>query len=42
MKKLLVAVLAAVGGLLVARRAQQERAEASLWAEATDRLDAPR
>ncbi len=36
MKKLLVTVVAAAGGLVAWRRVQQSRAEQELWAEATD------
>ncbi len=36
MKKVLIATAAAAGGLAVWRRVQQDRAEADLWAEATD------
>jgi hypothetical protein len=35
-KKLLVAVAAAVGGLLAYRKMAAERTEQDLWAEATD------
>lgn len=35
MKKLLVLVLVALGGFLVWRRLQQDRAELDLWDEAT-------
>jgi hypothetical protein len=35
-KKLLFAILVAAGGLFLYRRVQAERAEADLWAEATD------
>jgi hypothetical protein len=38
MKKLLVAAIAAVGGLVAYRKVQGDRAEADLWAEATDRV----
>ncbi len=36
MKKLLLIALAAVGGLLVYRQIQADRAEQDLWTEATD------
>ncbi len=36
MKKLLVLLLAAVGGFLVYRQVQSNRAEQDLWTEATD------
>ncbi|WP_233521550.1 DLW-39 family protein [Streptomyces triticagri] len=36
MKKLLLVALAAVGGLLVYRQIQADRAEQDLWTEATD------
>ncbi len=39
MKKLLVAVLAIVGGLLVARRLKAGQDERSLWHEATNAPD---
>jgi hypothetical protein len=35
-KKLLLIALAAVGGLLVYRQIQADRAEQDLWTEATD------
>jgi hypothetical protein len=35
-KKLLVVLLAAVGGLFAYRRVQASRVEQDLWAEATD------
>jgi hypothetical protein len=35
MKKLLVLVLAAVGGYVVYRKVQDDRLDADLWAEAT-------
>jgi hypothetical protein len=35
-KKLLLVALAAVGGLLVYRQIQADRAEQDLWTEATD------
>ncbi|NGN63911.1 hypothetical protein G5C51_08335 [Streptomyces sp. A7024] len=35
-KKLLLIALAAVGGLLVYRQVQADRAEQDLWTEATD------
>jgi hypothetical protein len=38
-KKLLVAAVAAIGGLLAVRKAAADRAaEQDLWAEATDRV----
>ncbi|GAA2475957.1 DLW-39 family protein [Streptomyces sp. NPDC059506] len=40
MKKLLLVVLAAVGGLLVYRQIQADRAEQDLWTEATDSVSA--
>jgi hypothetical protein len=36
MKKLLLLVLVAVGGLLVYRQVQADKAEQDLWTEATD------
>ncbi|MGH3329252.1 MAG: DLW-39 family protein [Streptomycetales bacterium] len=36
MKKLIILVLAAVGGFLVYRQIQADRAEQDLWTEATD------
>lgn len=36
MKKLLLVALAAIGGLLVYRQIQADRAEQDLWTEATD------
>lgn len=36
LKKLLLVALAAVGGLLVYRQIQADRAEQDLWTEATD------
>jgi hypothetical protein len=36
MKKLLILVLATLGGLFAYRRVQASRAEQDLWAEATD------
>ena len=36
MKKILVVLAAAAAGLFLYRRVQSERAEADLWAEATD------
>ena len=35
-KKLLLVALAAIGGLLVYRQIQADRAEQDLWTEATD------
>lgn len=40
MKKLLLVALAAVGGLLVYRQIQADRAEQDLWTEATDAVPA--
>ncbi|HWU11462.1 MULTISPECIES: DLW-39 family protein [Streptomyces] len=40
MKKLLVVALAAIGGLLVYRQIQADRAEQDLWTEATDSVPA--
>ncbi|MEE1939508.1 DLW-39 family protein [Streptomyces sp. TRM 70361] len=40
MKKLLLIALAAVGGLLVYRQIQADRAEQDLWTEATDSVSA--
>jgi hypothetical protein len=40
MKKLLIAVIAAVGGLLAWKKVNADRnAEADLWAEATDKVE---
>ena len=40
MKKLLIAVIAAVGGLLAWKKVTADRnAEADLWAEATDNVE---
>jgi hypothetical protein len=40
MKKLLIAVVAAVGGLLAWKKVTADRnAEADLWAEATDNVE---
>ncbi|MTE19983.1 hypothetical protein F0L17_12820 [Streptomyces sp. TRM43335] len=39
-KKLLLIALAAVGGLLVYRQIQADRAEQDLWTEATDSVPA--
>ncbi|THA25462.1 hypothetical protein E4198_12695 [Streptomyces sp. RKND-216] len=39
-KKLLLVALAAVGGLLVYRQIQADRAEQDLWTEATDSVPA--
>lgn len=39
-KKLLLVVLAAIGGLLVYRQIQADRAEQDLWTEATDSVPA--
>ncbi|WP_217651724.1 DLW-39 family protein [Mangrovactinospora gilvigrisea] len=36
MKKLLLVALAAIGGFLVYRQIQADRAEQDLWTEATD------
>ncbi|QLI99532.1 hypothetical protein HZZ00_37120 [Streptomyces sp. NEAU-sy36] len=36
LKKLLLVALAAIGGLLVYRQIQADRAEQDLWTEATD------
>jgi hypothetical protein len=36
MKKLLLLVLVAIGGLLVYRQVQADKAEQDLWTEATD------
>lgn len=36
MKKLLLVTLAAIGGLLVYRQIQADKAEQDLWTEATD------
>lgn len=41
MKKLLVVALAAIGGFLVYRQIQADRAEQDLWTEATDPVPAP-
>ena len=38
-KKLLVTVLAVIGGLVVSRRASARRTEHDLWTEATDPVD---
>ena len=40
MKKLLLVALAAIGGLLVYRQIQADRAEQDLWTEATDSVPA--
>ena len=40
MKKLILVALAAVGGLLVYRQIQADRAEQDLWTEATDTVPA--
>ena len=40
MKKLLVVALVTVGGLLVYRQIQADRAEKDLWTEATDSVPA--
>ena len=40
MKKFLVIALVAVGGLLVYRQIQADRAEQDLWTEATDSVPA--
>ncbi|GAA3373296.1 hypothetical protein GCM10020367_32690 [Streptomyces sannanensis] len=40
MKKLLLVALAAIGGLLVYRQIQADRAEQDLWTEATDSVSA--
>jgi hypothetical protein len=40
MKKLILVALAAVGGLLVYRQIQADRAEQDLWTEATDAVPA--
>ncbi|POX40991.1 hypothetical protein C3486_11435 [Streptomyces sp. Ru73] len=39
-KKLLLVALAAIGGLLVYRQIQADRAEQDLWTEATDSVPA--
>ena len=40
MKKLLIVVIAAVGGVLAWKKVNADRnAEADLWAEATDKVD---
>ena len=39
MKKLLLAAVAAAGGLLVFRKVQRDKAEQELWSEATDSLE---
>lgn len=38
MKKLLLAVLAAVGAIVARKKLQESKAEQALWAEATDKL----
>jgi len=38
-KKMLVTVVAAVGGLLAYRKVAAERSESDLWSEATDSID---
>jgi len=38
-KKLLLAALTVVGGLLAYRKVQADRAEQDLWTEATDPVD---
>jgi hypothetical protein len=40
MKKLLLAALVAVGGFLVYRQVQADKAEQDLWTEATDPVPA--
>lgn len=40
MKKFLLVALAAIGGLLVYRQIQADRAEQDLWTEATDSVPA--
>lgn len=40
MKKLLLIALAAIGGFLVYRQIQADRAEQDLWTEATDSVPA--
>ena len=39
MKKLMVAAVAAVAGLVAYRKVSAERTEQDLWAEATDPID---